>query len=107
MVNIAGLNKAAVLAALHNGTKALGMGRLRDLGMDMTIVEAEAIIGGDFFDFDYVNGRPLKVDISGDEFNERLYDRDAGAGRAAEVIAALREGQKPSPFSMPDEERGR
>ena len=42
--------------------------------------------------FDYVEGHVIKCDISGDEFDERLYDRDCGEGRAAEVIDALRNG---------------
>jgi hypothetical protein len=40
--------------------------------------------------FDYVAGHVIKCDLSGDEFDERLYDRDCGVGRAAEVIEALR-----------------
>lgn len=40
--------------------------------------------------FDYVAGHVIKCDISGDEFDERLYDRDCGEGRAVEVIEALR-----------------
>lgn len=40
--------------------------------------------------FDYVAGHVIKCDISGDEFDERLYDRDCGEGRAAKVIEALR-----------------
>lgn len=42
--------------------------------------------------FDYVDGHVIKCDISGDEFDPRLYDRDCGEGRAAEVIEALRNG---------------
>ena len=42
--------------------------------------------------FDYVHGHVIKCDISGDEFDPRLYDRDCGEGRGEEVIKALREG---------------
>lgn len=31
-ISIKGLNKAAVLQALHNGTRPLGMGFLHDIG---------------------------------------------------------------------------
>lgn len=98
-VDIKGLSKAAVLAALHNGTRALGMGIIHDLGRDMTEVEAEAVIAREADDlgfkqdrlyFDYVSGRPLKVNIAGDEFDAALYDRDAGEGAAERAIAALR-----------------
>ena len=32
MISIKGLDKAKVLQALHNGTRALGMGVLHDIG---------------------------------------------------------------------------
>ena len=40
--------------------------------------------------FDYVEGHVIKCDLTGDEFDPRLYDRDCGEGRAEEVIEALR-----------------
>jgi hypothetical protein len=92
-VSIEGLDKAAVLAALHNGTKALGLGRLRDLGRDMSVAEANGFIARHGLRFDYLAGRPLKVDLEGDEFDPGLYDRDAGDGQAERVIAALRGGR--------------
>jgi hypothetical protein len=94
-VSIKGLDKAAVLAALHNGTRSLGVGSLRDLGRDMTVAEARGMIesrGGGLY-FDYVAGRAIKVDLSGDEFDPGLYDRDAGDGQAELVIAPLRGGR--------------
>jgi hypothetical protein len=108
MVDIKGLSKAAVLAALHNGTRALGMGLLHDIGRPMTEEEAQEYIDADngSLSFDYVLGRPLKVNISGDEFRSGLYDRDAGEGRAAEVIKALRESRPAESFSMPEHQRG-
>lgn len=100
MINIKGLGKAEVLAALHNGTQALGMGMLHDIGRDMTADEASKAIesiggareiyGKPSLYFDYLLGRPLKVDIGGDEFDERLYDRDAGRGAADRAITRLR-----------------
>lgn len=103
-ISIAGLDRAAVLAALHNHTRAIGLGALHDLHRDMTVDEAKAIIerGHDSaamfgkrpsepqLYFDYVQGRPLKIDITGDEFDPWLYDRDAGEGRAAKAIATIR-----------------
>lgn len=100
-IDITGLDKAAVLAALHNGTRPLGMGFLHDLGRDMTTAEAQEHIDRatddmgldrrDALRFDYLCGRPLKVNLSGDSFDPRLYDRDAGEGAAARAIAAIRE----------------
>ncbi len=91
MVSIAGMDKAVVLAALDNGTRAIGMGRLHDIGGNMSVDKARQIIGDNTrLYFDYVCGRPLKVDISGDSFDPRLYDRDAGSGVAALVIERAR-----------------
>lgn len=103
MVNITGLDKVVVLAALHNETSALGMGRMHDVGRDMNIDEARSIIdrnvnhnGDRDLYFDYVAGRPLKVDLTGDEFDPRLYDRDAGPGAAQRAIdKALEEATRP------------
>ncbi len=102
-VNIAGLGKAAVLAALHNATRAIGFGKLHDIGRDMTAEEAAFFIneGDDHreFDaitkrprlyFDYVQGRPIKTDIGSDEFDPWLFDRDAGDGAAEKAINRLR-----------------
>lgn len=44
-------------------------------------------------DFDYVHGCPIKSDLSGDELDPSLYDRDQGEGAAERVIAALRQKQ--------------
>ena len=38
---------------------------------------------------DYYDGRCIKCDLSGNEVNPRLYDRDAGPGAFARVLAAL------------------
>ena len=94
MINIALLPKAEVLKALHDGTHAQGLGVLQDLKRDMTLEEAEIMITNTQkwgLRFDYVYGRPLKVNITGDEFEEALYDRDAGEGQAQRVIDRLYE----------------
>jgi hypothetical protein len=95
-IDISGLDKADVLAALHNGTKCLGMGVLHDIGT-CSVEQARKDIkelkdGGRELHFDYYHGRPLKVDISGDSFNPRCYDRDSpwGEGAAKAAIDGLR-----------------
>ena len=40
--------------------------------------------------FDYVQGRVMKVDLSGDSFNPWLYDRDNGEGAAKRIVDTLR-----------------
>lgn len=95
MVDISGLDKAAVLKTLHDNTRPLGLGRLH--ARNVTIEDARADIA-DFgkrrLSFEYYNGRPLKVDISGDSFNELFYDRDAGPGAAQRAIDSLRKNPK-------------
>lgn len=92
-VDIAGLDKADVLAALYNAAKAQGMGFLHYDATPMTHDEAAAILSqmrpGEMY-FDYLNGRVMKVEISGDAIRAGLYDRDNGAGACAAVIGRLR-----------------
>lgn len=90
MVSIAGLDKAAVFAALFNGARAQGLGFLQYNPKPMTPAEAQKRFGGRFESFDYVDGRVMKIDLSGDEFDPWGYDRDNGAGAAQRVIDTLR-----------------
>jgi hypothetical protein len=102
-INIKGLDKAEVLAALYNGSRQMGMGFFHTRGAyPMTVAEAQEYIekGDDSarmfpnsrsepLYFDYLEGRPLKSDISGDEFDTWGYDRDNGEGKALEVLTPL------------------
>lgn len=104
MIDISKKNKAMVLAGLYNGTKALGMGFLHDKRDGLSKEEAEEVISekikrcedlgfGKEYEyilyFDYVSGRPIKVNLSGDEFDSWLYDRDAGKGAAKKIIDSI------------------
>lgn len=90
MVDIKGLNKAEVLAALYNNSKPQGLGFLHFDAKDMTVAEAEEILK-QTTDFDYLKGRVMKVNLSSDDgFKEWLYDRDNGNGAAERAIAELR-----------------
>lgn len=90
MINIKGLNKAEVLAALYNASKVQGMGFLQATGRPMTVEDAEYLLLMNT-DFDYLYGKVMKINLSSDEcFEERLYDRDVGEGAAQKVITALR-----------------
>jgi hypothetical protein len=105
-VDITGLDKAELLAALYNGSRQFGAGFLHAAGAnDITIEHAKEIIKGKpstgllpweledakHFRFDYVHGRVLKVYIGGDSFCPSLYDRDMGEGAAARVVERLRD----------------
>jgi len=92
MVSIKGIEKARVLQALFNASRQQGLGFFAQEGAtDITADDAEGIIkeyGG--LEFDYVMGRVLKVDLSGDEFDEWLYDRDNGTGAALAAIDRMK-----------------
>jgi hypothetical protein len=42
--------------------------------------------------FDYLRGRVIKCEISGDELDVRLYDRDNGPRAAEAAINSINEG---------------
>lgn len=105
-VSIAGLDKAEVLAAAYNASQVQGMGHWNwghTVNVKMTVEEARAMmdVGDDgtrmfgkqpTLRFDYLKGRPLKLDLTTDDVESWLYDRDnGGPGSFARVIAALRE----------------
>jgi hypothetical protein len=96
MVGIEGLSKAAVLAALYNRAEPRGMGFLHYHPEPMTLEQAEFLIAGEpgRLDYDYLAGRCMKVDLSGDSFDPWLFDREYGQGAAQEVVTLLREADE-------------
>ncbi len=91
-MNISGLNKAKVLAALYNNSKIQGLGFLDGDRTRMTESQAEEILKTQTY-FDYLKGRVMKIDLSGEDVNTRLYNRDIGDGEAERVIESLRNGK--------------
>lgn len=98
-MNIKGLDKAEVLAALYNGSKAQGMGWIHFDANLMTKEEAQKILdeygthsgaAGSKLYFDYLKGRVMKVDLSGDELDTFLFNRDNGDGAAERIIESLK-----------------
>lgn len=87
-MNIAGKNKAAILAALYNNSKIQGMGWLQEKPSKMTEQQAASLLKEREY-FDYLHGKVMKVDLSGDELNPHLYDRDNGEGAAERAISHL------------------
>lgn len=88
-IDIKGIDKAELLAALYNEARPMGMGWLQASAAAMTVEQARELLSQQSY-FDYVHGRPLKVDLSGDSLFGGLYDRDQGRGHAAEVVERLR-----------------
>lgn len=108
-IDIKGIDKAELLAALYNNSRPMGMGFLQAREGVMTVEQARAEIesgddssrmfgknsaGNRELYFDYLRGRPLKSNLGGDTFDPWGYDRDnGGTGTAARIIARLREKQ--------------
>ena len=87
-INISGINKAAILAALYNNSRPQGLGFLHFKPDEMTIEQAERLLEQQTY-FDYLLGRVMKVDLSGDILRTWLYDRDNGQGAAEAAIQHL------------------
>jgi hypothetical protein len=92
-IDITGLDKTDVLIALYRPARKVGMGFLSG---DLTDDEIRSFVAnyqggrGEFPYIDYLGGKPLKVDLTGDTFNGRLYDRDQGVGAARRAVDGLR-----------------
>ena len=76
------MNKAEVLAKLYNNAKPQGLGILHYDPKNMTLTEAQELLDSGQTYFDYVKGRVMKVDLSENELDPYLYDRDNGTGAA-------------------------
>ena len=91
-INIEGLDRAEILAALYNKSQQQGMGFLDQRGAKGMTKEmaAELLKNQDYFD--YLQGRVMKISLKEGAKTLRpfLYDRDNGQGAAARVIAKLR-----------------
>ncbi len=88
-MNIKGINKAKILAALYNNSKPIGMGALHATDKDMTESEAQKLLDGGQTYFDYLHGRIMKINLSGDELRTSLYNRDLGAGACERIINSI------------------
>ncbi len=96
-INIAGMDKAELLAALYNNSQPLGLGFLQADANPMTRDEAAEIIRDQGLYFDYLKGRVMKINLEGDELNPWGYDRDNGQGSVASVIENLKNGLEIQP----------
>jgi len=92
-ISLIGLDKAEVLAALYNASKSQGLGSRHHDPKPITSKEAEVVLK-QTTNFDYLQGRVMKVDLSGDTFDPWLYDRDNGQGAAEKAIAVISKEEK-------------
>ncbi len=88
-MDISKMNKAEVLATLYNNARTQGMGILHYTPEDMTKEEAQKLLDDGQTYFDYMKGRVMKIDLSKDELNTRLYNRDNGENAAEKALAVL------------------
>lgn len=89
-VNIAGLDKAAVLFALWSATKTPGLGVLDMINPHKIDLEkCRAALKEDSY-VDYLGGRPIHIDFKGDEIDTTTYDKDSNVPGFF-AIAAMRQ----------------
>lgn len=86
MIDIKNINKAEVLAKLYNAARPHGMGFIHFDPKCMSIEEAQSALDSGLTYFDYVKGRVLKIDLSGNELDPWLYDRCNGQGAMAAAL---------------------
>jgi hypothetical protein len=76
-INIKNMDKVEILRRLYNVASPQGMGYLQFTPENITTEEASTIFNSNKSkDFDYIKGRVMKIDLSGDVLDTRLYDRD-------------------------------
>lgn len=88
-MNISGLDKAEVLAALFNASRQQGLGFMDTRGSGQMSIESAREVLQITQDFDYLYGRVMKLSLDGDELETRLYDRDNGEGAAERALSEL------------------
>lgn len=88
-MNISGMNKAKVLAALYNNAKPQGMGHIHFDAAHMTEQEAQGFLDLGQTYFDYLQGRVMKIKLSGDDLDTTLYNRDNGENAAEFALGTL------------------
>ncbi len=88
MIDLTKYDKAEVLAALFNYSKAQGILPLNPNPVSMTREEARELLKDTQY-FDYLKGRVMKVDLSGDKLDPCLYDYDNGDGAVGRVLLSV------------------
>ena len=90
-IDISGLDRADILAALYNNSRPQGLGFMHYDAKSMTAAEARALLV-EGHRFDYLKGRVMKINLRPDAatLDGRLYDRDNGQGSTERVVAGLR-----------------
>lgn len=94
MIDIKGIDKATLVAALFNNSKPRGLGFFSEKhNSEMTKESAQKYLDKGQTYFDYLEGRAMKIDVSGNKMDPRQYDRDNGNGVANKVVESIRKGR--------------
>ena len=88
MIDISQMNKAEVLQTLFNNSKRQGLGLLHPPRI-LSLEEAQSLMDTGNRYFDYVDGVVLKIDLSTNQLNTRLYNRDNGHLSAEKALNTL------------------
>lgn len=89
IIDIKGLSKAKLLAALYNKATLVVKNAAKH-GI-MTEEEAQKIIESGHTDFSYVYGKAMKINLTEDIIDSWGYDRDNGDGVVAKIVRQVRE----------------
>ena len=91
LIDLTGLDKAEVAAALYNNSKPQGLGFIDFNPEPMTVEQVRSDMKklGEDLNFGYWNGRVMKTNLNGSSFDPWCYDRDNGQGAAARAIKPL------------------
>lgn len=88
LLDISMYDNAEVLACLYNNASPQGLGMLHYNPTPMSVPEAADLLREQSY-FDYLHGRVMKVDLSTDLLDPRLYDRDNGDGAAQMALSEI------------------
>ena len=90
-VDISGLDKVEILQALFDRAQPVGMGYIHyDKNHKLSQKDAQRILEEEDGDADYIFGRYMKVDVSGDQLETWEYNSENGDNVAEEIIQELR-----------------
>ena len=110
-MDISKYDKADVLRVLYDNAHPQGMGFLHFQPGNMSKEEAYKLLKAHpsvNSYFDYLSGRVMKVDLSGNELDTGLYNRDNGPDAAEKAIASLDscvQANKSKRMIRPEEEK--
>jgi len=88
MIDISKYEKAEVFAALYNHSRRLGLDISHYDPITMTKKEAEEILEIQEH-FKYFMGRVMQIDLSQNQLDPTLYNRDNGPGAAEAAIKTI------------------